>query len=324
MQLPNRTPKMFPHYPMINANVLRTITRNTRGNRFGGLGAVDNRYIPVPSQILDTPTAGYWYQIKRGETWWKVAKSAYGSNDLKKGLLLMNAATWNDHITRKKTGWEAYNRKGLQATPDYSLANPHAPAGSGKDYPVAWIPPLSGQEPESLFPSTIGPPGERGDKGATGSRGPAGPKGDRGPKGDQGPKGPKGDRGPKGTSGSITDAQIMAALNDYMRRNPAAAGARGPAGPKGDRGPEGPRGPVGPAGTSGSITDAQIMAALNDYMRRNPAAAGARGPKGDRGPEGPRGKVGPVGPRGPAGSGGGGGDDKKMWVLPLVTAMATM
>jgi len=160
---------------------------------FMGFGAADSegRYLPTPDQIVATPTQGLWYQIKKGETWWGVAKKAYGSDNLKKGLLLMNASTWNDHIDRKTKGWEAYKVKGLQATPDYdSTANPRAKVLTGTEYPVAWIPPLTGEEPEDMgfapspdiptpVPTTPGKqiPGPPGPAGPPGPSGPVGPSG---------------------------------------------------------------------------------------------------------------------------------------------------
>lgn len=235
----------------------------------GGLGAVDEdgRYLPTPDQIVSTPKPGLWYQIKKGETWWGTAKKAYGSSDLKKGLLLMNASTWNDHISRKKKGWEAYKVAGLQATPDYdSSANPRAKVLSGNEYPVAWIPPLTGEEPEDLGfgegPSVPTPvPGQ-------GPPGPAGPPGPTGPVGPPGPTGPVGPPGPTG---------------------PAGKGAGSPVpGPAGPAGPIGPVGPPGPAGKS-------II-----------GPPGPTGPIGPPGPTGPAGPPGPTGATGTAGVGGGG------------------
>jgi len=202
-----------------------------------GLGVGDDpRFIPTPSQILPVPKIGTWYRIKKGETWWGVAKVAYGE-DLKKGLLTMNRSTWNDHIERKRKGWESYNVDGLQATPDYSALDPHASKNSGNSYPVVWIPPLTGEEPEDIYkkPDIIpGPPG---------ARGPAGPPGERGPAG-----------------GAANEKLILQNLISYFEKNPeklpvgpaGSPGARGPAGPPGERGPAGPPGERGPAGNTSS------------------------------------------------------------------------
>ena len=162
---------------------------------FMGLGAEGGRYIPTPDQILDVPTPGAWYRIKKGETWWGVSKTAYGKADVKKGLLAMNKSTWNDHIDRKTKDWEAYKVKGLQATPDYSATDPHAPVGSGNAYPVAWIPPLTGEEPEQMgyTPVTTPPPVTKPPSSTTTYI--------PGPKGDPGPPGPPGENAPR-TSGS--------------------------------------------------------------------------------------------------------------------------
>ena len=211
---------------------------------FSGLGAVDSegRYLPTKAEIVSTPKPGLWYQIKKGETWWGVAKKAYGSTDLKKGLLLMNKSSWNDHINRKKKGWEAYKVAGLQATPDYdSSANPRAKVLSGNEYPVAWIPPLTGEEPEDLgfgagptIPTPV--PGQ----------GPPGPIGPPGPKGATGPVGPPGPAG-KGSGTSIP--------GPAGPPGKSIVGPPGPAGPAGPVGPPGPAGPIGPSGTGGGSSN---------------------------------------------------------------------
>ena len=289
---------------------------NLRG--FAGFGA-DERMIPTTAQIVDTPTPGLWYRIKKGETWWGVAKRAYGKTYLKKGLLLINASTWNDHIERKKKGWTAYNVKGLQATPNYSTANPHAPKGSGSAYPTAWIPPLDGREPEDVFPTQPNQ-GPAGPLGPMGPAGPMGPKGDTGPIGPAGPTGPQGKagaRGPRGLPGEATDAAITAAVQNWMQKHPVtgqagptgAKGDPGPTGAAGPRGPQGPAGARGPRGLPGEATDAAIMAAIQDHLKNNPI-------QGAIGPSGPPGPMGPAGPKGESGTGGGSG--KQMWLLPLL------
>lgn len=262
------------------------------------MGAVDDegRYLPTPDQITDTPTAGLWYQIKKGETWWGVAKKAYGKDDLKKGLLLMNASTWNDHIDRKKKGWEAYKVKGLQATPDYdSTENPRAEVLTGTEYPVAWIPPLTGDEPEDMGfapgPDVPTPVPGQGPQGPPGPTGPQGPQGPPGPSGTQGPPGPSGTQGP-----------------------PGPTGPQGSQGPKGDQGPPGTGagtpvpGPQGPPGPPPGPDE--IATAVSNYLTANPPPAGPQGPPG------------PPGETGPSGTGGVGGG--KMWVLPLAALFASM
>ena len=118
---------------------------------FGMLGQTGQRLIPNPSQIQSSPGPGAWYQLKKGDTYWGISRDAYGRANVRKGLMLMNNATWNNHIDKKNKGWEAYKVPGLQATPDYSLANPRGPKGSGSDYPVVWIPTADGMEPEEVY-----------------------------------------------------------------------------------------------------------------------------------------------------------------------------
>lgn len=270
-----------------------------------GFGAVDaeGRYIPKESEIKPYPTPGFWYRFgthKKDETWYGVAKRAYGGNDVKKGLLLINAASWNNHIDKKKKGWEPYKVKGLQSTPDYdSFNNPRAKVLTGHDYPVAWIPHITGEEPEesgysptptpepSPPPGKIGPPGP---VGPAGPQGPPGPKGPKGAKGDTGPKGPAGPQGPPGPTG------------------PAGAGSGksvpGPAGPPGPQGPPGPTGPIGPPGPAGSGSGQAIPGPKGDMGP--PGPIGHPGPIGPIGPQGPTGPPGAVGPQGPPGSVGGG------------------
>jgi len=258
---------------------------------FMGFGSMDDegRYLPTPDEIVSYPAPGKFYRFgtyKENETYFGIAKRAYGAANAKKGLLTMNASTWNDHINRKTKGWEAYKVKGLQSTPDYdSTNNPRAKVLSGHEYPVVWIPPLTGEEPEESgysdepaptpAPTPIPSP-------KTPVPGPPGPTGPQGPTGPTGPGGPPGDTGPMGP-----------------------AGPPGPTGPQGPKGNTGPAGPPGPAG-SGAGTPV-------------PGPPGPAGQIGPIGPIGPMGPQGPAGPPGPAGtSGGGGGDNKKLWALPLI------
>lgn len=249
--------RVFPGFTYSNptrAQIYRRINQYTQPQTskpswyFAGFGAMDSegRYLPTPDEIVSTPTPGLWYRIKKGETWWGTAKKAYGAANVKKGLLTMNSSTWNDHIDRKKKGWEAYKVKGLQATPDYDVSNPRAKVLTGTAYPVAWIPPITGEEPEDMgfedkAPITPGMP----------IPGPPGPQGPQGPPGPQGPKGSSGPPGPTGAS------------------IPGPPGPQGPPGPKGSQGPPGPQGPPG----SGSGTSI-------------PGPPGPQGPPGPPGPPG--------------------------------------
>jgi len=290
---------------------------------FGGLGA--DRYRPTTEQILAVPQQGSWYRIKKGETWWGTAKAAYGAENVKPGLLMMNRSTWNDHIERKSTGWEAYKVDGLQATPHYSATDPLGTKGSGNAYPVAWIPPLAtGAEPESIYTAPDqGPIGPAGQPGPPGPIGPAGPMGPAGPTGPIGPAGVPGARGPAGPAGEVNAALIESSLEAYFKAHPLQQGQPGPQGPMG---PRGPAGPAGPPGAPGSASDAAINAAVQDWLKKHPIEAvngppGPRGPAGPIGPPGIPGERGPEGPQGPAGSGGGGGPDKGLWVLPLAASI---
>jgi hypothetical protein len=219
---------------------------------FMGLGAEGDRYIPTPDQILDVPTPGAWYRIKKGETWWGVSKTAYGKANVKKGLLTMNKASWNDHIDRKNKNWEAYKVKGLQATPDYSATDPHAPVGSGTAYPVAWIPPITGEEPEEMgyTPVTTPPPVTKPPSSSTYIPG---------PKGDPGPPGPPGDPGPPPSSSAI-----QSAVNQYFQTNPPPGGVPGPPGQP------------GPPPSSG-----EIKSAVDQWLSSNPPKITGSGGGGD-------------------------------------------
>jgi hypothetical protein len=329
----NRTPQMralrvipgFNYRPPVRRRFMSKMQQYTRSNLpnayFMGLGATDEegRYLPTPNQIVSTPKAGTFYQLVKGDTYWGIAKKAYGTSNLKAGLLKMNSSTWNDHINRKTTGWEAYKVKGLQATPDYdSTNNPRAAVLSGSEYPVVWIPPLSGQEPEDMGykdpETTTGP---------TGPQGPAGPTGPQGPKGDTGAQGPQGDPGPPPSSD-----EIASAVTKYFTDNPVSAGPTGPQGPQGDPGPP--------------PTSAEIQSAVDAWFTANPVAGGGVGPTGPAGPTGPQGPQGDPGPPPTSaavksavdawfaanpvtgGTVSGGGDSKKLWAVPLAAIVALM
>ena len=101
--------------------------------------------------------------------------------------------------------------------------------------------------------ATLGPQGQKGERGDVGPQGPKGEQGDVGP---QGPKGEQGDVGPQGPKGEQGDV-----------------GPQGPKGEQGDVGPQGPKGEqgdVGPQGPKGEQGD-----------------VGPQGPKGDQGLEEP-------------------------------------
>jgi hypothetical protein len=208
---------------------------------------------------MPVPGASSFYRLKKGDTYWAISRAAYGRANVKAGLMLMNKSTWNDHIDKRKKGWEAYGVKGLQATPDYSATEPRAPKGSGTSYPVVWIPPLSGDEPEAIFPPPSNQPdtpaGPRGPAGVPGPMGPVGPPGPAGSRGPVGPVGPRGPRGPQGDPGEATDEAILDAVRRYVDANEGRfigpVGPTGPAGIPGEVGPVGPVGPIGPEGPPG-------------------------------------------------------------------------
>ena len=265
-------------------------------------GADEGRYIPNASQVLTVPKAGNWYQIKKGDTYWQVSKVAYGKPAVKTGLFLMNDSTWNGYIEKKTNGWESYKVKGLQATPHYNSNAPRSPYGSGNDYPIVWIPPMSGEEPEDIYtapittitPSVpgIGPPG---------------------------PPGKQGLIGPPGPPGQATKAAIMEAVKRWAEEHPdevkgppgppgqsivgppGKQGLIGPPGPPGQSivGPPGPPGPPGSAGSSLPPSPNQILEAVKKWAEQNP----------DKLPQAETVS---------------GGDDKKLWALPLALLMATI
>lgn len=282
---------------LVNRNMYRYM------RQMSGLGA-DNRYIPTPDQITVNPTPGKWYRIKQGETWWGTSKKAYGLPNVKQGLYAMNDSSWNDHIRKGTAGWEVYNRPGLQATPHYSVQNPHAGYGSGNAYPTAWLPPLATLaepediygEPEPIIPVPVEPPPPPPPSVEPPPPSPSEPG--MGPPGPMGPIGPIGPVGPVGPVGPL-----------------------GPIGPEGPIGPAGERGPIGPPG---NVSDESIMSMIQQWMSDNPDALppgpqGVPGIPGIPGPPGPPGPPGEVGPVGPAGTGGGGGN--LMWTIPLALAV---
>lgn len=275
----------------------------------GLAGAYANGYyIPSPDQILATPKAGAWYRLKKGDTYWGISKTAYGRVQVKAGLFLMDDAKWNGHIRQAKKNWEAYNREGLQATPNYSATAPRAPYGSGNAYPVVWIPPATGEEPEEIYPrppageSIVGPPGPIGPRGPRGPRGlpgesivgppgAIGPIGPIGPAGESivGPRGPRGERGPAGGTAEANEEAIQAAVNAWMLANKQSLiGPRGERGQRGAPGSPGLPGSIGPRGLPGSRgepgrgpTQEEIADAVAEYFDKNPIPTGGQG-KGDK------------------------------------------
>jgi hypothetical protein len=268
-------------------------------------------------QISPTPTAGAFYQVKKGDNVVNISRAAYGTPQ--PGIFRINDSPYNSYIRKAATGWEPYKVLGLQLTPYYS---PNRGAyGTGQAYPILWIPPPPNyDEPDEDGPAvaeiTAAP--------AQPMQGPPGQRGEVGPQGKQGIPGPAGPQGAPGKGGA-TDAQINAAISKYMQAHPTSTTAKaGPAGKQGPPGPAptsaqmqaeiakyyaahtkeaaamikkyappGPPGKTGPAGPAakGGASDAQINAAISKYMQAHPlAASNAKiGPVGPPGPQGPAG-----------------------------------
>ena len=259
----------------------------------GFLGFVD----PKPGQVSPVPKQGAWYRIKKGETYWGISKAAYGKANVKAGLYLLDDSPWNGFIDQGPKGWEAYKRDGLQSTPHYSQTQPRGAKGSGTGYPLVWIPPQTGEDPDDLFDDIT--PGEQGPPGPMGPAGRRGVPGPPGSDGSSGPMGPRGVPGPPGPGG-------------------AGEGVPGPPGPRGSLGPMGPRGVPGPPGPGGSGEGVPGPPGPRGALGpMGPAGEGVPGPPGSGGSIGPMGPAGVPGPPGPAGTGGG-GDDKKLWTLPML------
>jgi hypothetical protein len=239
--------------------------------------------VPVTAK----PMAGYYYQTVKTDSPWTVAKRAYqdtGLTTVKTGLMLMNDNPANSHIKKGKKNWESYGIKGLQFNPDYAAGDADAKVGSGKNYPLVWIPPLDGRTPDEMGGGGTGPQGPAGKSGTQGPPGPVGPVGPVGPQGQRGPVGPVGPQGPAPSkaeiaalvsdfmdenpvAGRVSAEQLATAVDNYMKKNPIAQGARGPAGPPG---PVGPRGPAGAASSfdmdqARDFVDARIRVALRNF-----------------------------------------------------------
>ena len=115
------------------------------------LGAAD--YRPAPNQIAAEPTPGMFYQVRGGDSVWKIAKAAYDAP--RPGIFWINDSAWNAHIRKGKRGWEAYKVKGLQLTKHYNPAAAPSPYKSGNQYPLLWIPAAAGDEPQA---APVAPP----------------------------------------------------------------------------------------------------------------------------------------------------------------------
>lgn len=248
----------------------------------------------------------------------RLADQARQSAKLDKSFIYKTAqaiknSQFNKHIDFGSKGWENWGPPGPQYLRKYA-DNLTAKSGTGKYYPVVWIPdprnPLEPQPdtttiaPVVVSPITVPvglvtpvqttPTGStttvqyiKGDKGDQGERGLPGPIG---PAGQVGPIGPQGERGLPGLPGK-----------DGLPGKNAIAGATIP-GPRGERGLPGP---IGPPGQVGPI--------------------GQKGERGLTGPIGPKGDRGIPGPPGPAGSATGVlSSDNTAFVLPVLSVIGAM
>jgi len=327
-------PRMFPAWPAIDSRVLNqmrfgTRNRNTLGtvglSGFGyyGFGA-DVRYQPKAADIADYPTPGKFYKFgtyKEAETYFGISKRAYGGDNVKAGMMLLNNSSWNSYINKKTKGWEAYKVKGLQSTPDYSGPPDYRrPVLSGHEYPMLWIPPMDGKEPEEMgydpvvtAPTPVPTPTPIPTPTPTPTPTPKPIPGPQGPKGPKGPKGDKGDVGPQGPPGQATKSAILEAVGEYLAANPDLV--------KGPQGEQGIPGIPGPQGLPGEATKSAILEAVGEFIAANPDLV--KGPQGEQGEQGIPGIPGPQGPPGVTNTSQGGGKEN-MWVLPLVALFSTL
>jgi len=216
--------------------------------------------------VSSTPTVGYYYQTKADENPWKIAQKAYetpGLTTVKNGLMIMNRNPANDHIKKGTAGWESYKIEGLQLNAKYAEGDATAVYGSGKSFPLLWIPPLDERTPEQMSGT-----GKTGETGKTGQTGPAGPPGPIGPIGPAGPAGPQGERGPAGPRGEQGPPGPVVTTEGKSVTGPQ--GPPGPIGPAGPVGPRGEQGPPGPAGSGGQISADAIDSAIKKYFAANP------------------------------------------------------
>ena len=281
----------------------------------GRFGQDSGRYTPAENQIEKAePKQGLFYRPSKGDTTAAISRAAYGKDYTANGVRAISAATWNSsHVKYTTKGYEYLKISGPDLVPKYSAA-PRAAYGSGAEYPVLWIPPLSSKaEPEQVFTgdgqtdSNIAalirseverymlahpvPPGAQGPAGATGKQGATGPQG------------PAGAITAKSIAdevskyieahpiSGVTPGQIAQEVANYLKSNP-------PAGV--------PIGEIQKAvadylikNPPPGIAAGQIAQEVANYLKSNPPAAGKQGPAGATGAQGPRG---PEGLPGPAGS----------------------
>lgn len=265
--------------------------------------------------ITDKPVFNAYYLAPVGVTLrlWDIAKAARVAAGLDqsfnyKTIKAISLSDANKHIQYTNVGFGNYPFTGPEYVKRYSAAL-DANKGSGKRYPVIWIPdPRDVQEPAQqqskpplvieVAPAspgevTVGPTGERviiGLPGKDGSRGKVGADGAAGAQGLPGSAGPAGPVGPAGRAGV-----------------PGEAGPAGQGGPPGPKGRQGETGAAGPAGrvvtTSGGKMIPGLPGASGLPGARGPAGLpGMMGPAGATGLPGARGTTGATGARGPVGT----------------------
>lgn len=285
-------------------------------------------YVPTEGQIeKTTPKQGLFFRPQTAMTVASISRAAYGKDYTANGVKAIAASAWNHHIRYTEKGYEYLKIKGPAMHKLYAM-DPLSKYGSGKNYPVFWIPPLATKaEPEQVFTGDgetdadiaatiraeverylrLHPPaaGAAGKTGAAGKPGAAGAQGATGPAGPQGPPGAQGQPGPAGSG--ISAKEIAQAVSDYIEKNPIAGVtpeqiAREVAAYLKAHPPAGV--PVEeiqkqvaawleihpPAGVTPELIAREVAA----YLRENPV-------EGTPGPRGAQGVIGPPGPQGPAG-----------------------
>jgi len=259
-----------------------------------------------------SPTPGFFYQVKKGDTPWTVANTAYkkpGLTAIKTALFLLNDNPWNNHIRKSANQWESYKIDGLQFTRQYDPNLATSTAGSGTAYPVLWVPPLDGKTPAQMtqkpaapgvtgLPGATGQQGEQGLPGTTGQRGERGlpgATGQRGERGLPGATGQRGERGLPGAPGTASKQVIAKLIEDYAKGKPTTPGATGQQGKQGLPGATGQRGEQGLPGATGQRGERGLPGApgtaskqaianlIRDFVKDNPQEAGTPGAQGERG-----------------------------------------
>lgn len=308
---------------------------------FRGLGQAGT-YVPNESQIeKGLPKQGLFFRPPPStgkNTVAQIARLAYGKDFTKNGIKAIAASAWNHHIRYTSIGYDYLGIKGPEMTPLYSK-DPLAKKGSGKNWPVFWIPPLATKaEPEDVFtgngetdadiaariraeverylktnPPPAGPSGERGAIGPPGKTGSAGKPGPAGPQGQIGPIGPI---GPPGQDGSGASAEeIGEAVRRYIEGHPPPGVTPGmiaievekwlKANPPAGVPVEAIRREVIDYlkdNPPAGVTPELIQREVAKWLELNPVEGGTPGPQGPMGPSGDMGPMGPPGEIGPPGT----------------------